>query len=116
MLQKIRDHVAGFVAWIIVGIIAIAFTLWGVDFGFSTRQFAAKVNDEEIGLAEFGQTYQNQLANFQRSYGEVPDEQWLASEPSRSKSGQPAMAATRARANHCSYRLVMRLVSRLAKP
>src|SRR5690606_15440540 len=53
MLQRIHDSVGRWVAGIILGLLAVAFVFWGVDFSLGGTTFAAKVNGEKIPLTEF---------------------------------------------------------------
>lgn len=44
MLQKLNEHIQGVVAWLVIILIAITFTLFGVDYYFQSRQISdAKV-------------------------------------------------------------------------
>ncbi len=55
MLQNIREKAQGWIAWVILGMIAITFVLWGVGdrLGVNPRgQAAAEVNGDKITLAE----------------------------------------------------------------
>src|SRR5690606_37406020 len=53
MLQRIHDSVGRWVAGIILGLLAVAFVFWGVDFSLGGASLAAKVNGEKIPLTEF---------------------------------------------------------------
>src|SRR5690554_5416550 len=68
MLQKIHDSVGRWVAGIILGLLAIAFVFWGVDFTGMGSSFAAKVNGEEIPLAEFERALQAEQNQYQQLY------------------------------------------------
>lgn len=73
MLQRIREKISGWIAYLILGLLALVFAVWGIDIGFSTRTQAAVVNGDEIPVAPVRQAIQNQLARFQQTYGaEVP--------------------------------------------
>jgi peptidyl-prolyl cis-trans isomerase D len=83
MLQKIRDHLQGVVAWIILGILALVFAAWGatgmVDVGFGAPTFAAKANGARITAEEANRAWQDrqlQLAQFGAT--EFTDEQRTA--------------------------------------
>lgn len=55
MLQNIREKAQGWVAWIILGMIAITFVMWGVGdrLGLNPKgQAAAEVNGDKITMAE----------------------------------------------------------------
>lgn len=64
MLQSLRDKAQGWMAWIIITLIAITFVLFGasnfLDMGRET-QIAAKVNGKKITVRELDIAYDNQL-------------------------------------------------------
>jgi len=62
MLQMIRDHAQGWIAWGIVILISIPFAVWGVHNYVSNASSVgvAKVNGVEIELPEFQQALQRQ--------------------------------------------------------
>ena len=67
MLQTIRDRLTGWVAIVVIAGIAVALV---ISFGksrtdVSAQNFAARVNNEDISVAEFRQNYQNRLAQEQ---------------------------------------------------
>jgi peptidyl-prolyl cis-trans isomerase D len=68
MLQRIREGVGRWVAGIILGLIAVAFIFWGVDFNLAGTTFAAKVNGEDIPIAEFDRALQTQQNEYQELY------------------------------------------------
>lgn len=68
MLQQIREGVGRWIAALILGLIAVAFIFWGVDFNIAVPTFAAKVNGEDIPLAEFDRALQAQQAQFADQY------------------------------------------------
>ena len=73
MLQFIRDKLTGWVAIGIIGLIAMTFIFWGIDFGIGGDNFAVRVGDAEIGLTDFRRNYQNQVIQYQQVYpGELP--------------------------------------------
>ena len=75
MLQKIRDHLTGWVAGFIFFVIAVAFVLWGIDIGGANRNFIAKVNGDEVSISQFRRQYQNRLNRLQQAYqDQVPDQ------------------------------------------
>ncbi|ADJ28262.1 SurA N-terminal domain-containing protein [Nitrosococcus watsonii] len=61
MLQAIRSRAQGIFAWVIVGLIAIPFTLWGINNYMldGGEAVAASVNGEEISTREFQLAFQN---------------------------------------------------------
>ncbi|CAH9019012.1 SurA N-terminal domain-containing protein [Candidatus Nitrosacidococcus sp. I8] len=60
MLGAIRDRAKGILSWVIVGLIAIPFTLWGINNYFQDKgeTIAASVNGKEITLVEFRTAFQ----------------------------------------------------------
>ena len=75
MLQRIHDTVGRWVAGIILGLLAVAFVFWGVDFGLGSATFAAKVNGENIPLTEFEQALRARENEFRQANRiEIDDE------------------------------------------
>ena len=68
MLQRIREGVGRWVAAIILGLIAVAFIFWGVDPTIMGTTFAARVNGEEVALADFERALQIQQSQYQELY------------------------------------------------
>ena len=68
MLQTFRDSVGRWVAIAILGLIAVTFVFFGVDFSLTGTTFAAKVNGEEIRLADFDRELQVQQSQYQQLY------------------------------------------------
>lgn len=66
MLQQIRDGLGRWVFGLIIGLIAISFVFWGIDFNIGTPTFAAKVNGEKIPLVDFQRDYQQQQNIYQQ--------------------------------------------------
>lgn len=63
MLEAIREHAQGWIAKIILGLIALTFAVWGVDWYFQGNaqgKPAAVVNDSEITERDFQQALQQQ--------------------------------------------------------
>ena len=71
MLQSLRDHAHGLMAWIIVILICIPFALWGVNeyFSAASQVIVAKVNGDELELKEFQQGYQRYRQQLQSMLG-----------------------------------------------
>lgn len=67
MLQKIHDSIRWW-AVLILGLIAVSFVFWGIDFNLTGATFAAKVNGEEIRLDEFERAVQIEQSQYQRLY------------------------------------------------
>ncbi len=84
MLQAIHDKITGWVAAIVIGAIGVTFVFWGIDVGFGTASYAAKVEGyewpmwraaEKVSAQEVGQIYQNQVNQYQQMMrGELPEE------------------------------------------
>ena len=68
MLQTFRDSTGRWVAGIILGLIAITFIFFGIDFSVTGATFAAKINGEEIPLLEFEREYQQAQNQYQQVY------------------------------------------------
>jgi peptidyl-prolyl cis-trans isomerase D len=69
MLQKIREG-GKWVFGVLLGLIALSFVFFGIDFNIGVPTFAAKVNGEEVPLLEFQQRLQSaesQYANLYRA-------------------------------------------------
>jgi len=60
MLQTIRDRISGWVAYFIVGLIAIPFALWGIHqyLGGGEQLLAASVGETEITLQDYYRDFQ----------------------------------------------------------
>jgi peptidyl-prolyl cis-trans isomerase D len=71
MLQSIRDHATGWIAWVIVILISIPFALWGIQEYLSptSNVAVASVDGTDIGIDEFQRTYQRQRAQLQSLLG-----------------------------------------------
>jgi peptidyl-prolyl cis-trans isomerase D len=67
MLQSIHDKIKGWVAYLVLGAIAIVFVLWGINFTMGAPTYAAKVDGREISANEMRQTYQQELARIERT-------------------------------------------------
>lgn len=60
MLQKLNERIQGVVAWIVIILIAVTFTLFGVDYYLQSRQTSdseVTVNDESISKQAFEISY-----------------------------------------------------------
>lgn len=60
MLQKLNERLQGAIAWIVVGLIAITFTLFGVDYFMQSHQLTnveAEVNGKSISKQAFEANY-----------------------------------------------------------
>lgn len=72
MLLAIRDRVTGWIAGVIVGLLAVTFVLFGIQsyLEYQARVFAAEVNGEEIPPQELRRAYQEQIAQLRDMLGE----------------------------------------------
>ncbi len=66
MLQTIHDKLKGWLAGVVLGAIGLVFVFWGINWTLSAPNYAAKVNGSEISSSEVRQSYQNQLAQYER--------------------------------------------------
>jgi len=81
MLQDIRDSASSWVAYIIIGLLILSFSMWGIQeyFGGGAAPPVASINDNEITQSAFNQQVQQRKqmlqsvlgANYQQQY---PDE------------------------------------------
>jgi peptidyl-prolyl cis-trans isomerase D len=71
MLQSIRDKATGWLAYVIIGLIAIPFALWGLGeyFGGAGPLVAAEVNGEEIPVRLVQQEVRVQRDEIARMFG-----------------------------------------------
>ena len=68
MLQKLRESTGRWIAVVILGLIAVTFIFFGIDFSSVGATFAAKVNGETIPLVEFERELQQTQNQFQQQY------------------------------------------------
>jgi len=71
LMQGIRDHATGWIAWVIVILISIPFALWGIQEYLSptSNVAVAIVDGNEIGIDQFQRSYQRQRAQLQSLLG-----------------------------------------------
>jgi peptidyl-prolyl cis-trans isomerase D len=74
MLQNIRDRITGKFAIAILALIALPFVFFGINYNFIGLGFAAKVNGEEISVAQFENAYRDQLLALAEQGTEIPEE------------------------------------------
>ncbi len=88
MLQSIRDHATGWIAWVIVILISIPFALWGIQEYLSptSNVAVAIVNGTDVGVNEFQRSYQRQRAQLQSLLGDRLDINQLDEERLREES------------------------------
>lgn len=75
MLQTIRDHIKGWIATVIIGLLTIPFALWGINeyFSYTREGFVARVNDVEIPPASLREEYQAQVDRLRQILGDQFD-------------------------------------------
>ncbi|MGI9290642.1 MAG: SurA N-terminal domain-containing protein [Gammaproteobacteria bacterium] len=76
MLQTIRERLTGWVAIVILGLIALTLvlTFGAIDTGFSAAGSAATVNGEDISMTDFRRLYQRQRQEWEQNYrAQIPD-------------------------------------------
>src|SRR5687768_8864815 len=66
MLQTIRDKISGIVAISFLGVIAVVFIFWGVDFGTGVQTYAAKVDGESIPAETVRRAWQQRQSQLQQ--------------------------------------------------
>lgn len=76
MLQSIRDHAQGWIAWVIVGLIILTFALFGIDqYARGDKvEVVAEVNGEDITAREFLTLYNRQKLRLQQQFGDLYDQ------------------------------------------
>lgn len=72
MLQNIRDRATGPVAWVVIGLLIVGFSLWGIESYFTTapNPKLAEVGDVEITRAELQRAYDMRYQRLQAMLGE----------------------------------------------
>jgi peptidyl-prolyl cis-trans isomerase D len=74
MLHVIREKFTGWIAAGILALIAVTFVfVGGANFAFIGTNYAAKVDDTEIGLGQFEQAYRDQLQQ-NPQFAQLPEE------------------------------------------
>ena len=72
MLQAIHDNLKGVFAMIILGVLAVVFIFWGVEFvsvGGLTATQGIEVNGQDVNVSEVQQNYQEQVTQYQVATG-----------------------------------------------
>lgn len=80
MLQKIHERVQGVIAWVLIILIAITFTLFGINYYLESRASSdvqAEVNGEKISKVDFSDTYQRSKRHAESQMGELSPSQEL---------------------------------------
>lgn len=73
MLQDIRDRASGWIAWVVIILIAAAFALFGLSNYMNPgggNRAVATVNGEEIGRDQVSRVYRNQRQQIEQMYGD----------------------------------------------
>jgi len=74
MLQQIREKFTGWVALVILGVIAVTFVfVGGANFAVLGDNYAAKVEGSEISIGQFEQAYRQQLEQ-NPTWAQLPEE------------------------------------------
>lgn len=74
MLQQIREKFTGWVAILILGVIAVTFVfVGGANFAVIGNNYAAKVDGSEVGINQFEQSYRQQLEQ-NPTWTQLPEE------------------------------------------
>jgi len=105
MLQSIHDKIKGWVAYVVLGAIAIVFVLWGINFTMGAPSYAAKVDGREISANELRQTYQQELARIERSAPGPIDEATRGEIRKRVLEDSVSVEALLARMHSMGYRV-----------
>jgi len=73
MLQSIRDHAQGWIAWVIVSLIILTFALFGIDQYAQGDKITvvAEVNGEDVTANEFLTLYDRQKNRLKNQFGEM---------------------------------------------
>lgn len=79
MLQAIHDNLKGVFAIVILGVLAVVFVFWGVEFvsvGGLTSAQGIEVNGTDMNVAEVRRDFQEQLTRYQVALGDsnLPEE------------------------------------------
>ncbi len=72
MLLAIRERIMGFLGWVILGLLIVAFAFWGLDsyLTSSTVNYVAKVNDVEISPRQHDNAYRLLVERMRESLGD----------------------------------------------
>ena len=76
MLQSIREHAQGWIAWVIVGLIILTFALFGIDQYAKGDKIVtvAEVNGEPVTARAFLTLYQQQQSRLKNQFGDMYDQ------------------------------------------
>jgi peptidyl-prolyl cis-trans isomerase D len=105
MLQTIHDKLKGWVAGVVLGAIALVFVFWGINWTLSAPNYAAKVNGVEIPSNDVRESYQQQLARFERQANSQLDDAQRADIKKRVLDDYVNSEALVTRADKLGYRV-----------
>lgn len=76
MLQAIRDHAQGWIAWVIVGLIILTFALFGIDqYAKGDKTIVvAEVNGQDVTANDFLSLYNRQKNRLEQQFGDMYDQ------------------------------------------
>ena len=81
MLQRIHERVQGVIAWVLIILIAVTFTLWGINYyleAHSASDVQVEVNGDKISKMDFSNSYQRLKHQAEQQTGELtPKEEIL---------------------------------------
>lgn len=88
MMEFIRERAKGLVAIAIIGLLCLTFLLWGIESYISAAQqvIVAKVNGEEIPLAEFQKSFDRMRSRAQSEQGAEYDADLWTQESTKQKA------------------------------
>jgi peptidyl-prolyl cis-trans isomerase D len=71
LMQGIRDHATGWIAWVIVILISIPFALWGINeyLGPTSNVAVAVIDGTDVSINEFQRSYQRRRDQLQSLLG-----------------------------------------------
>lgn len=72
MMESLRNAAKGWMAKVLIGLLAVSFAVWGIAdvFRGSTQNAIAKVGEQEIPAARFDRAFQDYLQNLSRQTGQ----------------------------------------------
>ncbi len=105
MLQTIHDKLKGWVAGVVLGAIALVFVFWGINWTLSAPNYAAKVNGVEIPSNDVRESYQQQLARYERQANSQLDDAQRADIKKRVLDDYVNSEALVTRADKLGYRV-----------
>ncbi len=79
MLLAIRERIMGVVGWVILGLLFVTFAFFGLNsyLTSSAANYAARVNDAEIGADQHQRAYEQLVARMRQMLGEAYDPEQL---------------------------------------